>query len=122
VPPWLIFIAKTHLFYFLFIWTRGTLPRLRVDQLMTFAWKFMLPVALINLFVVATQRLIWAEYELGDWVVYPFALFNIAVAIGVIVAWARLLGYRPEDTPKRARLVNEAGGYVPVEPGVRGGR
>lgn len=122
VPPWLIFIAKTHLFYFLFIWTRGTLPRLRIDQLMSFAWKFMLPVALVNLFLVATERLIWAEYELGDWVVYLFAVINIAAAVGVVVLWARLLGYRPENTPRRARLIGEVGGYVPVEPGVRGGR
>jgi NADH-quinone oxidoreductase subunit H len=37
----------------LFIWTRGTLPRLRVDQLMNFAWKFMLPLTLINLMAAA---------------------------------------------------------------------
>ena len=43
------FMGKLVLFIFLFIWLRGTLPRLRVDQLMNFAWKFMLPLALINL-------------------------------------------------------------------------
>jgi NADH-quinone oxidoreductase subunit H len=122
VPPWLIFIGKTHFFYFIFIWTRGTLPRLRVDQLMTFAWKFMLPVALVNLFIVATQRLIWAEYNLGDGIVYVFAVFNIVAAIVVIYLWSRFLGYRPEDTPKRARLVQDVGGYVPVEPAKRGGQ
>jgi len=117
VPPWLIFIGKTYFFYFVFIWTRGTLPRLRVDQLMSFAWKFMLPVALVNLFLVATERLIWAEYDLGDGIVYAFAAANIAAAVGVVYAWSRLLGYRPERTPTRARLVSEVGGYVPVDPG-----
>ena len=34
---------------FMFIWMRGTVPRLRMDQLMNFAWKFMLPLALVNL-------------------------------------------------------------------------
>ena len=37
----------------LFIWVRGTLPRLRVDQLLNFAWKFMLPMALLNLLAAA---------------------------------------------------------------------
>jgi len=34
-----------------FIWVRGTLPRLRMDQLMNFAWRFMLPMALLNIFI-----------------------------------------------------------------------
>ncbi len=36
---------------FLYIWVRGTLPRFRYDQLMSFAWTFMFPVAIANLFV-----------------------------------------------------------------------
>src|SRR5947209_5623590 len=42
------FIAKICAFLFLYIWIRGTLPRFRFDQLMNFGWKFLLPVALIN--------------------------------------------------------------------------
>jgi NADH-quinone oxidoreductase subunit H len=41
---------------FVFIWIRGTLPRLRMDQLMNFAWKFMLPMALINIVVAGVWR------------------------------------------------------------------
>jgi NADH-quinone oxidoreductase subunit H len=40
-----------------FIWLRGTLPRLRMDQLMNFAWKFMLPMALLNLLVAGALAL-----------------------------------------------------------------
>jgi NADH-quinone oxidoreductase subunit H len=49
VPSYLWFFAKLLAIIFLFIWVRGTLPRLRMDQLMNFAWKFMLPMALMNL-------------------------------------------------------------------------
>ena len=48
------FMAKVYFFIFVFIWMRATLPRVRVDQLMGFAWKWLLPASLLNLFVTAT--------------------------------------------------------------------
>jgi NADH-quinone oxidoreductase subunit H len=47
------FLAKAGTVMFLFIWVRGTLPRFRYDQLMRFAWKFLLPVAIANLMATA---------------------------------------------------------------------
>lgn len=47
------FVAKTGGLLFCFIWVRGTLPRFRYDQLMQFAWKFLFPVSVINLFATA---------------------------------------------------------------------
>lgn len=120
VPPWMIFIGKTHLFYFIFIWTRGTLPRLRADQLMAFAWKFLLPLAIFNVLIVATERMIWSEQDYEKYLVYVFAAVNIVLAGVLIYAWARFMGYKPENTPTRPRLVKNAGGYIPV--GSEGGK
>jgi NADH-quinone oxidoreductase subunit H len=47
------FMLKTYFFVFVSIWARATLPRVRVDQLMSLAWKVLLPLTLINLFVTA---------------------------------------------------------------------
>jgi NADH-quinone oxidoreductase subunit H len=47
------FLLKTYVFVFVLVWMRGTLPRVRVDQLMDFAWKWLLPASLLNLFVTA---------------------------------------------------------------------
>jgi NADH-quinone oxidoreductase subunit H len=49
IPSYAWFFAKLLALIAVFIWVRGTLPRLRMDQLMNFAWKFMLPMALLNL-------------------------------------------------------------------------
>ncbi len=56
VPSWIWFFGKVMLWICFFIWVRGTLPRLRQDQLMNFAWKFMLPMTLLNLLVAAMWR------------------------------------------------------------------
>ena len=50
-PFW--FLAKVLLLLFFYVWTRGTLPRLRYDQLMAFGWKVLLPVSLANLLVTS---------------------------------------------------------------------
>src|SRR5438309_2910765 len=47
------FLGKAYVFVFTFVWMRGTLPRVRIDQLMGFAWKWLLPASLLNLFVTA---------------------------------------------------------------------
>src|SRR5580700_7015585 len=56
IPTYLWFFAKLLALIAIFIWIRATLPRLRMDQLMNFAWKFMLPMALINLITAGVWR------------------------------------------------------------------
>ncbi|MFV9505299.1 MAG: NADH-quinone oxidoreductase subunit NuoH [Oscillochloridaceae bacterium umkhey_bin13] len=47
------FLLKTYLFFFVMVWVRGAYPRLRVDQLMDFGWKFLIPLTLVNIFSAA---------------------------------------------------------------------
>ena len=53
VLPVLWFVAKVLAFLLLYIWVRGTLPRFRYDQLMSFGWKFLLPLAMLNIIVTS---------------------------------------------------------------------
>ena len=84
LPPWLWFIIKVFIVFFLMIWTRATFPRVRIDQLMALAWKFLFPLALINLFVTAIQVLVWPEAL--PWVVI---IINIAIMVILVVSWSK---------------------------------
>jgi NADH-quinone oxidoreductase subunit H len=53
------FVLKVFFFLFLYIWVRGTLPRFRYDQLMGFGWKFLMPVAILN--IIATS--LWLAFR-----------------------------------------------------------
>jgi NADH-quinone oxidoreductase subunit H len=55
-PFW--FFAKVFIFLFVYIWMRGTLPRFRYDQLMSFGWKFPLPVSIVNV-ILTSAVILW---------------------------------------------------------------
>ncbi|WP_446744167.1 NADH-quinone oxidoreductase subunit NuoH [Silvibacterium acidisoli] len=59
ILPIFWFVAKVFFFLFLYIWVRGTLPRFRYDQLMSFGWKFLVPVAILN--IIATS--LWLAFR-----------------------------------------------------------
>ena len=52
------FFAKVITFFFVFVWLRGTLPRLRYDQFMQFGWKVLIPISILWILVVATLRVL----------------------------------------------------------------
>jgi len=84
LPPWLWFIVKVFIVFFIMVWTRSTFPRVRIDQLMALAWKFLFPLALINLFITAIQVLVWPD-------ALPWALIivNIAIMVILVVSWSK---------------------------------
>ncbi|MFC5954207.1 NADH-quinone oxidoreductase subunit NuoH [Streptomyces pratens] len=76
--PMLWFIVKVQLLLFMFVWLRGTLPRVRYDQLMKLGWKVLIPVSLVWLMAVATVRALRNEG-------YGFADLALYIAGGVLV-------------------------------------
>ena len=80
VPSWIWFFTKVMLAICFFIWVRGTLPRLRQDQLMNFAWKFVLPFTLFNLLVTALWRFLGAGWS--RWVVCSVLVVGAYVLMG----------------------------------------
>jgi NADH-quinone oxidoreductase subunit H len=84
LPPWLWFLVKVLVVFFVMVWTRTTLPRVRIDQLMALAWKFLFPLALLNLFITGIEVLAWPA-AIG-WLI-PI---NIAVMVILVLLWSKL--------------------------------
>jgi NADH-quinone oxidoreductase subunit H len=84
LPPWLWFIIKLLIVFFVMVWTRTTFPRVRIDQLMALAWKFLLPLAVINLFVTAIQVLFWSDVV--SWVA---VIVNIVITVVLVLLWSK---------------------------------
>jgi NADH-quinone oxidoreductase subunit H len=85
LPPIIWFIIKVLAVFSVIVWMRATLPRLRVDQLMAFAWKGLLPMAVINLFIVAAEML-WLS-EITPWLLVAV---NFVFAGVLVLLWSKL--------------------------------
>ncbi|MGY2873088.1 NADH-quinone oxidoreductase subunit H [Marmoricola sp. URHA0025 HA25] len=119
--PFLWFMGKVMFFIFIFIWLRGTLPRLRYDQFMHFGWKRLIPFSLLWTMAVAAIRTI----DLNGGFDRQWLYVAIAVCLALIV----VLFFVEEKQQSDADAVEEkavfdafAGGYpVPPMPGAREG-
>jgi NADH-quinone oxidoreductase subunit H len=85
LPPFLWFILKIVAVFSVIVWVRSTLPRFRIDQVMGFAWKFLLPLALINLLLTSLQVFLWPEAQ-----AWPIILGGVVVLVALVLAWSRL--------------------------------
>jgi NADH-quinone oxidoreductase subunit H len=82
LPGFVWFFVKTYLLFLVMVWIRGTLPRLRYDQLMAFAWKVLLPLTLVNLVLGAAVK------ESGLMALPWYILLPINIPVVVLVYWA----------------------------------
>ncbi|HWV45930.1 MAG TPA: NADH-quinone oxidoreductase subunit NuoH [Nitrospira sp.] len=102
------FMMKTYFFIFLAMWVRATLPRLKPDQLMGFSWKFLIPLSLINIFVIAIEKYMvlpngkpvqTALPVLSPTTVAPWAIWLVIAVVvfgGFFVLMSRLLSEKLE--------------------------
>lgn len=82
LPAAIWFMIKVVIVWFVLVWMRATLPRLRIDQMMEFAWKFLFPLAVVNIFITAVEVAAWPEFPW--WLMF----INIPVAALLIVVWS----------------------------------
>lgn len=85
LPPWLWFVLKVLLMFFVMVWIRATMPRVRIDQLMALAWKFLFPLAVINLLLTGIQVLAGWPEELA----WAMVTVNFAALAVLVLLWSR---------------------------------
>jgi len=92
VPSYVWFFTKLLCFMAMFIWIRGTVPRLRMDQLMNFAWKFMVPLSLLNIVVAAIWH--FMAHGMARWIVCGLLIGGAYVLLGRGLSGARQMTRR----------------------------
>ena len=96
------FLAKVIFFFFIFVWLRGTLPRLRYDQFMKFGWKVLIPFSLAWILIVATLRVL-SQQGAPKAAVIGFVVGVVLLVLAVSTLF---------ESSKKRRISNDALGEV----------
>src|SRR5436190_17236373 len=96
IPSYMWFLTKLAVLLFTFIWIRGTLPRVRVDQVMGFAWKFMMPMAFTCVIAAAVWH--YQAHGLAGW------FWSLAVIVIAYFGLSRLVDAQKRLTPRTYRF------------------
>ena len=90
---WAWFLIKIGVLAFVFSWVRASFPRLRIDQLLAFAWKFLLPLSIINLFATALEVYFFRDnngmLDTGD--LWIMAAINFGIAFSCLLIFGTLI-------------------------------
>jgi NADH-quinone oxidoreductase subunit H len=110
--PFLWFMGKVLAFIFVFIWLRGSLPRLRYDQFMAFGWKILIPASVVWIVAVAAMRVVSLR---GGFNPQVLVILGVVLAVLVLASWFLPERGGPVDEAEPQPFDAFAGGY-PVPP------
>ncbi|MCB8944977.1 MAG: NADH-quinone oxidoreductase subunit NuoH [Ardenticatenaceae bacterium] len=109
----IIFFVKMFAVYFVFMWVRGTLPRVRIDQMLNFNWKFLVPLTIVLIFTVAILDKVLDFYAVG-----AVARALIHLISNLLVGWGTVEWLRRRGRQRRlefeAMMVQRRGEPLPV--------
>lgn len=105
-----IFVTKVMVFMMVYIWFRATFPRFRFDQLMDLGWKWLIPLALANIFVTAIVILAFPARKIDGATVWPGEILLSVVGAGIIALTIFYITRKPRPRSKvtHASRVSEA--------------
>lgn len=122
------FVIKVLLLCFVFIWVRSTLPRLRADQLMQFAWLILIPVTLFNILLTGLIFLVVNSLGLGQFTNFVFLTVTAAINWAMLFAFIWIVGRATTTTTRRAQAPSiraqrrePTAGQLPERAGAAGG-
>ena len=102
IPGQIWFVLKAFMVILGLLWIRATWPRLRVDQIMGFAWKGLFPLALFNMFLVAIEVLVFQDLDTGaitNGELWLIAGINWVLTVVAVVVMAQVLGQKRLKRP-----------------------
>ena len=95
---WVWFLVKTILVVAVFSWIRATFPRLRIDQIMAFSWKVMLPLSIINLAATTIEVYVFKSGGITTLELWVMGIINLVIAAACLPLFGRLMKYKARQS------------------------